>query len=91
MKNGLDDDKWIELPEEVTRYYAYKIRGKKLNDIIEAGGAGEIVHYNGSTWHSFIMQTRLQNGNYYSVDIKGDIVVAVGENNPKAVIIIGRR
>lgn len=90
MKNGLDDEKWKAIHNEITKYYIHKIRGAGLNDIVAAGGFGEVLHFNGKTWQSFIDITK-RNGNNNSVAIKGNIIVAAGGNGARAAIIIGRR
>jgi phosphoribosylaminoimidazole (AIR) synthetase len=91
MKNGLDDEKWKTIHNEITKYYIYKIRGTGLNNIAAVGGFGEVIHFNGNTWESFIAMTKLGYGSYYSVSIKNNVIAAVGQDSPKAVIIIGRR
>jgi len=78
-------------PGVVTSYFTYRIRGTGLNDVVAAGAFGEIVHFNGSNWKNFYESTRLFNGAYFSVDIKGSIVVATGIENPRAVIAMGMR
>ena len=74
----------------VTIYSTNRIRGNSINDIVLTGGGGDILHYSGLNFKSYLSQTQI-NGNYYSVDMKDNIIVAVGIDNPKAVITIGRR
>ncbi|MEO8400083.1 MAG: hypothetical protein ABI550_09780 [Ignavibacteriaceae bacterium] len=90
-KEKLNNEIWKNGPLDITTYYTYKIRGKKSNDIAAAGGVGEVLHYNGNSWKSYFSETKLSFGNYLSVDIKGDIIVAVGIDNPKAFIAFGKR
>ena len=59
--------------------------------IAATGGAGELLHYNGISWESYINQSGLTAGNYYGLNYKKDIIIVVGENNPQAVITIGKR
>jgi hypothetical protein len=58
--------------------------------LFTCGAFGEIIHYNGNSWKSFIHEINL-NGALYSIDFKENIVVAVGYDSPKAAIIIGMR
>lgn len=75
---------------EVTNYYTLAIRGAGRNDVVTAGAFGEIAHFNGVTWRNFINQTGIS-GIYYSVSIKGDLIIAVGYANNRGVVAIGRR
>ena len=88
-KNILDNSVWVDKASEITTYYPFSIRGNAPNDIVTAGGGGEILHYNGKSWQSYYSQTKVASGNYYSVAIKNNIVVAVGQDNPKAMITVG--
>ena len=80
--NSLDPGGWPDV---------HKIRGNNFNDIITAGGFGAIMHYNGVSWKSYYNKTKLGYGNYNSVTIKNDLVVAVGYDNVSGAIIIGKR
>jgi hypothetical protein len=90
-KHRLSDKKWQNVSQEISNYYIHSIRGNDVNDIVAVGGYGEILHFDGSQWKSFYDQTQLGYGNYYAVDIKDNITIAVGSNLGQAVIIIGRR
>jgi hypothetical protein len=65
------------------------IQGTGLNNIVVAGAYGEFIHFNGSKWKSLRDQTSLENGTYYSVAVKANIVAAVGQNQNQGVILIG--
>jgi hypothetical protein len=82
---------WEWLHTKITNYYLYAIRGQQKNDLFTCGAFGEIIHYNGRTWKSFIESTNISNGAFNNLDFKEDIVVAVGYENPKAVITMGKR
>lgn len=82
---------WEGFHEGTTRYYIYSIDGQETNDIVCSGAYGELLHYNGSTWKSYIEETGITAGALLRVKIKDDIIVSVGYDNPKAVIIIGKR
>jgi hypothetical protein len=90
-KTFSDTSAWNDLNQNwsITSYFKSCIRGNGLNDIVVAGAQGEFLHYNGITWKSFRNQTSLNNGTYYSVAIKGNIIVAVGSDQSQAVILIG--
>jgi hypothetical protein len=90
-KKSLSDSLWENGPLDITHYGISKIRGIGLNDLAAAGGWGEVLHYNGISWKSYFEETGLNYGNYISVAIKDDLILAVGEDNPKAVILMGRR
>ncbi|PID55928.1 MAG: hypothetical protein CR986_10565, partial [Ignavibacteriae bacterium] len=84
-----DNNPWEELYE--TRYYSYSVDGQAVNDVVCCGASGELLHYNGSKWLSFKEQTFLDYGDLLRVKIKDNIIVSVGYNNPKAVIVLGKR
>ncbi|MBI3195219.1 MAG: hypothetical protein HYZ34_12255 [Ignavibacteriae bacterium] len=71
-------------------FYTESIRGNGINDIVITGDYGDMGHFNGQTWKSFYSQTR-NNGTYRSVAIQKNLVVAVGDNNGKAIIARGIR
>ena len=88
-KHSLKDKQWHQV-QNATQYYSYRIRGVAINDITVVGGFGEIVHFNGASWKSYINQTRLS-GNYYSLDMTNDLIVAVGNHGRAGTLTIGRR
>ncbi|MBI1807874.1 MAG: hypothetical protein HYR76_12570 [Ignavibacteria bacterium] len=67
------------------------IRGNAFNDVAVAGDQGDVLHFNGEYWRSYRQTTGLANGNYYSVAMRGNMIVAVGANYQLGVIAIGRR
>jgi hypothetical protein len=71
--------------------YIFSIRGDGANNIFAVGGYGEVIHYNGASWKSLRDQTSLPGGNYVGVAVKGDLVIAVGQNPDRAAVAIGRR
>ncbi len=82
---------WKELNPRASNDYLNSIRGNDVNDIAAAGAFGEVVHFNGVRWVSYISQTGLSSGEYLSVAIKGNEIIAVGYDGAKAVIAIGKR
>ena len=94
LKNNiLDNTEWISLNHDLTltTYYTNAIRGTEINDIAVAGAYGEMLHFNGLTWRSFLDETYLDYGLIRSLDMKQNIIVGVGSNYDKAVIVIGKR
>jgi hypothetical protein len=90
-KSHFTDNNWSNNPFDITRYYIEKIRGNAENDIFAVGAFGEIVHYNGKSWKSYKSYTELQSGSYGSIDVKGDLAIAVGKKNSLAIVAIGKR
>jgi hypothetical protein len=90
-KTNLNENIWKNGQFDITSFYIYRIRGENFNNISATGGVGEVLHFNGFSWQSYIEKTRLNFGNYYSISIKNNTIVAVGENSPGAVITVGRR
>ncbi len=91
QKRVLNEEVWKNKPLDFTSYYTFAIRGNSYNDIFVVGGFGEILHYNGKNWKSYYESTKLVYGNYYSVAVRGNIAVAVGQDGDNAVITIGKR
>ncbi len=91
-KTYKDTAQWIDLNEnrKITQNYIVSIRGTGLNDIMVTGAFGEVIHFNGLHWNSLIAQTSLDNGTYSSVAVKGNMVVAVGQDQNQGVILLGR-
>ncbi|MBI3004053.1 MAG: glucosyl transferase [Ignavibacteriales bacterium] len=73
----------------ITTFYSYAIRGNRANDLFIAGAFGDLLHYNGS-WYQY-SQLRLDQGSWYRVEIKGNVVVAVGFTGSKAIVARGVR
>ncbi len=92
-KTYKDTAKWVNLNfnRKITSNFMEAIRGDGLNDIIVVGAFGEVIHYNGMTWRSLKNEETTINGLYLSVKIKGNQMVAVGFDENKAVILVGKR
>jgi len=83
-----DTETYIDIRDVV------KIRGNNYNDIMWADVWGEMVHYNGRSWHLFSeIYNQYPNGEIIirSMDYKDNLCVAVGRMGPTAVIIKGVR
>jgi hypothetical protein len=90
-KKFLTDSLWKNEPLDITHYVIPKIRGNGLNDVFAAGAFGETLHYNGMSWKSYIEDTRLNSGGYYSVCVKNNTIVLAGFNYQSSIITIGKR
>jgi hypothetical protein len=72
--------------------YKDAVRGSGFNDIVVSGSNGLLSHYNGATWKHYInKEIPFFYGRLYSVAIKGNLTVAVGQIDNKGVAIMGRR
>jgi hypothetical protein len=72
-------------------YHTYAVRGTGGNDVFHAGAFGEILHYNGFSYHSYRSVTGLPYGEYLGIAATKRLVIAVGTDGDKAVVAIGRR
>ena len=91
QKHNLNESFWKNNIYSITTYTVFRVRGQEINDVAAVGGVGELLHFNGTSWKSFIENTQLLSGNYYGCSIKGNKIIAVGQNNPMAVITVGSR
>ena len=84
--------KWRNLEEKkiITQYYLYTIRGTEINNIYTAGAYGEVLYFNGIRWKSFFNTTHLNDGVYLRLDIRDNLICAVGNNYSKATILLGK-
>jgi hypothetical protein len=94
-KSSLSEPIWKNGRTQISSYYISSMRGNAANDVVGVGGVGEVIHYNGSSWQSYYSTTGFD-GNYYSVAIKGNLVIAVGSGtftdfDARGAIAIGKR
>jgi hypothetical protein len=91
-KNNLAESEWKRIPGNVLEdnYMSHTIYGEDYNNIFIAGAFGEIMHFNGYTWKNYLTETN-NNGIYFRIVSKGNLVVAVGTANNKAIITIGKK
>lgn len=73
---------------EIPLIFTERIRGNDINDLFVAGDFGILAHYNGLNWKVY---PDAAFGLYRSLDYKGDIAVAVGEEAGQAVILMIKR
>jgi hypothetical protein len=79
---------WNEITQ-VPLYYSRNIRADDINNIFVCGDYGLFAHFNGSTWKTY-NELSIQ-GIYFSVAVKGTIVITVGLEGGKAIIVRGSR
>jgi hypothetical protein len=95
QKHSLSDSLWENNLYDITTYATTSIEGNDINDVVGVGAFGDFVHFNGVSWKNDYQQPLLSNGSYTRVEVKGNLVVAVGSNqisiNSEAVILMGRR
>lgn len=82
---------WLSFESGITPYYIYGMRGQSENDIVAVGSFGELLHYNGKSWKSFRDLPGFNNLELYAVDIKGDVICAVGYIGSRACVVRGYR
>jgi hypothetical protein len=83
--------KWQGGYNTIAEDYTESVRGTDRNDIFLTGDFGDLLHYNGASWREYKQITSLGNGRYQSVSMKGNLIVAVGYDDPYAAVAIGRR
>jgi hypothetical protein len=76
--------------QALTTYTIDAVRGNGSNDVFMCGAFGEFLHFNGITWKSYIAQTGMD-GSYLALAARGNTVIAVGEQSPLAIILMGKR
>jgi hypothetical protein len=74
----------------ISNYYATCIRGTNNNDVFFIGAYGLCGHYNGSTCSEY-PELSLGLGSYEALAVSNNLVVAVGYNEGRAVVILGQR
>jgi hypothetical protein len=74
--------------DNLSPYFMYNVRGSDLNDIYTVGGYGYIAHFNGKTWYELPEQFY---GRYVSIDVKGNMAVAVGYTDRSARVVVLNR
>ena len=57
QKHNLNESFWKNNIYSITTYTVFRVRGQEINDVAAVGGVGELLHFNGTTWKSFIEDT----------------------------------
>jgi len=92
FKHVLNENIWSGYPSGVvTSYYSESVRGIDTSSVVVAGDFGEIAYYNGKRWSRYWSSIPYSNGSFHSVSIKENMMVAVGELNNAAWIVVGKR
>lgn len=90
-KSKLTDVRW-QLDGTQPSIYKRRIRGNAWNDVFVVGDFGLISHYNGMTWRHYLgKEISTFFGLWSSVAINGNMLVAVGEIDDRAIVLRGRR
>jgi hypothetical protein len=76
--------------QSITHHTIDAVRGNGINDVFMCGAYGEFLHFNGVSWRSYQSQVGIP-GAYLAIAVHGNIVIAVGEEPPYAVVLIGKR
>ncbi len=79
---------WREITE-VPLFYTNRIRGTGPNDIFVVGDFGVAAHFNGVSWRVY-PEVQLQ-GNYESLTVLNDVILAVGWTGTRAIVLRGTR
>jgi len=91
-KHKKNDISWENIVENVTTYRMYDVIGQDVNDVFICGAFGELLHYNGISWYSY-MDKELESfyGRYHKMDYKNGIIAIIGYDGSVGKIIIGRK
>ena len=82
-------DRWIR-DLSIPMFYKSAIRGTNYNNIFLGGGFGLLMHYNGTDWKNYQFTEVSYTDFIASIDVKGNLVCAVGANSiNKAIIYLG--
>jgi hypothetical protein len=85
------DDVWNE-EKGSPRLYKNAVRGTNLNNIVVSGAYGLLSHFNGLTWYHYVYaELSYLSGSYNAVDINDRIIVTVGFQDTRAILVIGKK
>jgi hypothetical protein len=79
--------RWQEV--SIPPYFTRQIRGTAINNIFVVGDVAFVAHFNGMNWH-YYTDFPLSYGALVGVAVTKNLVVIVGDDGRRAVIIIGR-
>ena len=80
-------------PNNLYRGYLHAIRGVASNDMVIAGEINTLRHFNGVAWVQIGEPYQPLNYNkfWYACDMKNNMIIAVGDANGRATILLARR
>lgn len=88
-KELLSDNQWYRFPSgTATSFSSSGVRGNTPNDVFVVGSFGEVVHFNGLTWHNYFPSSSKVLGR---VAVTQHLVIAVGFDGPNALVLRGTR
>ncbi len=91
-KNKIMDKTWNNNFRQITQYYIYSVRCKEINDVFMCGAFGEVLHYNGKSWHSYLNNDLPYfNGSMLKLSYKGNTVCIVGSDGRLGIIYLGTK
>jgi hypothetical protein len=89
-KNEIEENNWDASLDDLTPYYTYGVRGSGLNNIFICGSYGEMLHFNGANWKSFKDTPGFFDADFLRVDVRDNIVVAVGKRFNSGFTTMGK-
>jgi hypothetical protein len=88
-KIHLSDSIWHMKPKNPIEYHKNWIRGTSINNTFIAGAFGELLYFNGIRWSSYQNDIEFFSGNYKSIAIMNEQLIAVGISEARAKITLG--
>jgi len=65
QKYNLTDAVWKDDSlGRITNYHVNKIRANDINDVFVVGAFGEVLHFNGVRWKSYLSELGVLSGSY---------------------------
>ena len=91
-KNKMTDKRWDNNWQQITQYYINSVRGKEINDVFMCGAFGEVLHYNGKSWYSYLNKgLPYFNGSMVKLSYKRNKVCIVGSDGRVGIIYLGTK
>ncbi len=84
-----ENKQWTQVTA-LPNIFQNRVRGNNANDVFVAGDFGVFAHYNGKSWKVYDF-LNLPQGNYEGLAVRDNLVVAVGWNGDRAVVVRGKR
>jgi hypothetical protein len=91
QKRMLGDSAWRNGPLQYTTFYTRGVKGTDINNVLVVGDFGELLHYNGISWHSYRTEISPQASYYERIDIRNKFAVAVGAVGQAVLITMGHQ